>query len=43
VIAILARELGISPLAVTKRGPGSQILACPAKSLLGKEATADEN
>jgi glycerol-3-phosphate dehydrogenase len=31
VVAILARELGISPLAVTKKGPGSQFLARPTK------------
>ncbi len=35
VIAILARELGISPLEVTKRGVGSQFLSRPTKTVVG--------
>jgi glycerol-3-phosphate dehydrogenase len=31
VLAILARELGISPLRVTKKGPGSEFLSRPTK------------
>ncbi len=31
VVAILARELGVSPLAVTKKGPGSEFLMRPTK------------
>jgi glycerol-3-phosphate dehydrogenase len=32
VAEILARELGLSPLAVTKKGPGSELLARPTKA-----------
>ena len=32
VISILARELGLSPLEITKKGPGSELLARPTKS-----------
>lgn len=32
VLAILARELGISPLQVTKKGPGSEFLSRPTKN-----------
>lgn len=35
VIEILARELGISPLEVTKKGPGSELLARPTKEVEG--------
>ena len=31
VISILARELGVSPLEVTKNGPGSELLVRPTK------------
>ena len=33
VVEILARELGLSPLAVTKKGPGSELLARPTKKV----------
>jgi glycerol-3-phosphate dehydrogenase len=33
VVEILARELGLSPLAVTKKGPGSELLVRPTKML----------
>lgn len=33
VIEILARELGVSPLEVTKKGPGSAMLARPTKDV----------
>jgi glycerol-3-phosphate dehydrogenase len=32
VVAILSRELGCSPLEVTKKGPGSELLARPTKA-----------
>ncbi len=32
VVEILARELGVSPLQVTKKGPGSELLMRPTKS-----------
>jgi glycerol-3-phosphate dehydrogenase len=32
VISILSRELGVSPLEITKKGPGSELLARPTKS-----------
>jgi len=35
VVEILARELGISPLQVTKKGPGSEFLARPTKEVEG--------
>jgi len=35
VVEILARELGISPLAVTKKGPGSELLARRTKEVGG--------
>ncbi len=35
ITAILSRELGISPLEVTKKGAGSEFLFCPSK---GKES-----
>jgi glycerol-3-phosphate dehydrogenase len=35
VVQLLAEELGISPLAVTKRGPGSELLARPTKGADG--------
>ena len=35
VVEILARELGISPLEVTKKGPGSEFLARPTKDVEG--------
>lgn len=34
VVAILARELGLPPLAVTKKGPGSELLARPTKDVV---------
>jgi glycerol-3-phosphate dehydrogenase len=33
VVEILARELGLSPLEITKKGAGSEILSCPTKGL----------
>lgn len=33
VVEILARELGISPLEVTKKGPGSEFLIRPTKEV----------
>jgi len=33
VVEILARELGISPLQVTKKGPGSELLVRPTKEV----------
>ena len=33
VVEILARELALSPLAVTKKGPGSELLARPTKNV----------
>jgi len=35
VVEILARELGISPLEVTKKGPGSEFLIRPTKEVEG--------
>jgi glycerol-3-phosphate dehydrogenase len=35
VVEILARELGVSPLEVTKKGPGSKFLARPTKDVEG--------
>jgi len=35
VVEILARELGVSPLEVTKKGPGSGFLARPTKNVEG--------
>jgi len=35
VVEILARELGVSPLEVTKKGPGSEFLARPTKDVEG--------
>jgi glycerol-3-phosphate dehydrogenase len=35
VVEILARELGISPLEVTRKGPGSEFLARPTKNVEG--------
>jgi len=35
VVEILARELGVSPLEVTKKGPGSEFLARPTKNVEG--------
>jgi len=35
VVEILARELGISPLEVTKKGPGSEFLVRPTKDVEG--------
>lgn len=35
VVEILARELGLSPLEVTKKGPGSELLARPTKEVEG--------
>jgi len=35
VVDILARELGISPLAITKKGPGSEFLVRPTKQVEG--------
>ncbi len=40
VVSILARELGLSPLEVTKKGPGSELLVRPTKSgagMVGRE------
>ncbi len=35
VVEILARELGVSPLEVTRKGPGSEFLARPTKDVEG--------
>jgi glycerol-3-phosphate dehydrogenase len=35
VVEILARELGLSPIQVTKKGPGSELLARPTKTVGG--------
>jgi len=41
VVKILARELGVSPLEITKRGKGSELLTAEAKSFLkGGETNA---
>jgi len=41
VLDILARELGLSPLYITKQGAGSELLAAPSRQPEAEEVCAE--